>query len=881
MKKVSCFLLSLFFLSNLTQAGEWVNLTAYQMPLSVQLLANEEDRSVIQCQINGYEKDVVLINGESYQFVSLQSESRLWEAGSPDLPHICRSLIIPDEGRTRVRVLSSQYREIHDVFIAPSKGHLPRSVDPADIPYEFGSAYQQDAWYPAEVVTLRDPYILRDVRGQVVEINAFQYNPVRRILRVYTDLQVEVSRAGAGGVNILHRAEPLQAMDPLFKRIYQRHFLNFDPDRYTPVEEVGPMLVITYDGFRNNVMPLVDWKNQKGIPTTIVNISAIGNNSTAIKNYIANAYNTSGLTFVLLVGDHAQVASPISGGGTDPTYALITGSDHYPELFVGRLSAENGSQVDVQVQKILNYEQSPQAGAEWYRRGTGIASSQGAGIGHFGESDFQHMNLIRADLLRYGYTLVDQIYDPGASADAVTAALNEGRGIVNYCGHGSTTSWGTTGFSNTNVNNLVNDNMLPFITSVACVNGNFTSSTCFAEAWLRASHNGQGTGAVGFYGSSQNQSWAPPMYAQDEFIDLLTTDAFHAYGALCFNGAMEMIDQTGSTGNSEFDHWHVFGDPSLQVRTAPPTVLTVTHNPSINYGQATFEVTVAGVQGALAALSTEGTFLGNGYTNASGLAVINVTGPLPVGGTATLTVTAYNAVPYTASIQVLGSTPDVNVTLTPAGLPIVLPIAGGTFDYNIAAANLEQTTQTFHIWCDVTLPNGNSYGPVLGPVSITLNAGASLDRNRTQTVPAAAPPGDYTYHAYAGVYPTAVWAQDSFTFTKSGLDNGKIELNDWMNSGESFENRLTAAPQEYALIGAFPNPFNPTTKISFSLPEQAKVSLQVYDLQGRTVAVLIDGLRDAGTHEVTFDASNLTSGVYFYRLQAGAFSASGKLALLK
>ncbi len=881
MQKVSCFLLSLFFLSNLAQAGEWVNLTAYQMPMSIQLIANEDDRSVIQCQINGYEKDEVIINGQRYQFIHLRQESRLWEAGSPDLPRICRSLIIPDEGRTQVRIVTSQHRDIHDVSIVPSKGHLPRSLDPADIPYEFGSVYQQDVWYPAEVVALRDPYILRDVRGQVVEINAFQYNPVRRILRVYTELQVEVSRSGGEGINPLHRTESVQAIDPLFKRIYQRHFLNFEPDRYTPVEEVGPMLVITYDAFRDNVMPLVDWKNQKGIPTTVVNISAIGNNATAIKNYIVNAYNTSGLTFVLLVGDHAQVASPISGGGTDPTYALITGGDHYPELFVGRLSAENSAQVDVQVQKILNYEQSPQMGTEWYRRGTGIASSQGAGIGHFGESDFEHMNLIRADLLRYGYTQVDQIYDPGASANAVTAALNEGRGIVNYCGHGSTTSWGTTGFSNTNVNNLVNDNMLPFITSVACVNGNFTSSTCFAEAWLRASHNGQGTGAVAFYGSSQNQSWAPPMYAQDEFIDLLTADEFHVYGALCFNGAMEMIDQTGSTGNSEFDHWHVFGDPSLQVRTAPPAILTVLHDPTIQYGQATFEVTVPDVQGALAALSYGGTFLGNGYTNASGSAVINVTGPLPVGGTATLTVTSYNAVPYTAPIQVLGSTPDIGIALTPAGTPIVIPATGGNFDYNIAASNLEPTPQTFHVWCDVTLPNGNSYGPVLGPVSITLNAGASLDRNRTQTVPGAAPAGDYTYHAYAGVYPSAIWAEDSFAFTKSGLDNGNAALSGWLNSGESFEERMTASPQDYALISAYPNPFNPMTKIRFSLPENTLVSLKVYDLQGRTVAVLADGLRDAGAHEVTFDASNLTSGVYFYRLQAGAFSAVGKLALLK
>ena len=82
----------------------------------------------------------------------------------------------------------------------------------------------------------------------------------------------------------------------------------------------------------------------------------------------------------------------------------------------------------------------------------------------------EHIDNIREDLLDYTYTIVDQIYDPTATSVMVTEAINDGRSIVNYCGHGSPTSWGTTGFNNNNVNTLTNDNMLPFICSVACNN---------------------------------------------------------------------------------------------------------------------------------------------------------------------------------------------------------------------------------------------------------------------------------------------------------------------------------------------------------------------------------------------------------------------------
>jgi hypothetical protein len=88
-------------------------------------------------------------------------------------------------------------------------------------------------------------------------------------------------------------------------------------------------------------------------------------------------------------------------------------------------------------------------------------------------------------------------------------------------------------------------------------------------------------------------------------------------------------------------------------------------------------------------------------------------------------------------------------------------------------------------------------------------------------------------------------------------------------------------PAEFAVSGAYPNPFNPATQISFSLPVDSKVMLTVYDVSGRQVAALVDGYRTAGVHDVTFDASNLASGIYVYILSAADFTASGKMVLLK
>ncbi len=88
-------------------------------------------------------------------------------------------------------------------------------------------------------------------------------------------------------------------------------------------------------------------------------------------------------------------------------------------------------------------------------------------------------------------------------------------------------------------------------------------------------------------------------------------------------------------------------------------------------------------------------------------------------------------------------------------------------------------------------------------------------------------------------------------------------------------------PTEYVLEAAYPNPFNPQTTIRFSVPESAQVRLAVYDVLGRQVRVLIDGTREAGTHEVVFEAGDLPSGTYLVRLVTPAGSFVQTMQLMK
>jgi hypothetical protein len=226
--------------------------------------------------------------------------------------------------------------------------------------------------------------------------------------------------------------------------------------------------------------------------------------------------------------------------------------------------------------------------------------------------------------------------------------------------------------------------------------------------------------------------------------------------------------------------------------------------------------------------------------------------------------------------------PSATITLTPSGAPIQIPAIGGTFTYNIAVASASSTQVTGSVWCNVTLPSGSVYGPTLGPVTITLNPGVTLNRNRNQAVPGSAPAGSYVYHGYVGNYPGGAWDQDDFPFTKLGSDEAGIA--GWFNSGEPFPDEMASnaiLPQQCILAQNFPNPFNPTTEICFALPQAGRITLKVFNTAGQLVATLAQGYRPAGWQKITWDAAGLATGLYLVQLNSAGLTLTQKAILIK
>jgi hypothetical protein len=237
---------------------------------------------------------------------------------------------------------------------------------------------------------------------------------------------------------------------------------------------------------------------------------------------------------------------------------------------------------------------------------------------------------------------------------------------------------------------------------------------------------------------------------------------------------------------------------------------------------------------------------------------------------------------WTGQVNIyLNVTDDLEMTLTPINPPIIIPSGGGSFSYNAAITNNTTYSVSANVWAAAVLPSGQVTIPLF-LVTVTLPVGGNLTRTRTQTVPGSAPPGNYTYFLRWGIAPDNIWAEASFPFSKSGAGVAGAGGGEWTNTGDSFAPGETDAfPVVSALLGNYPNPFNPETVIRFALPEASLVKLDIFDPAGRMVQSLINGWRGAGAHEVTFDGGGLPSGIYLARLTAGEFTVARKLVLMK
>ena len=646
---------------------------------SVQIIEENNSGITLKLNVNSYSlSEVQTPNGTEVVVGSSEGINDMGK-GMPDVPYFATSVRIPAKGMAIAEIVDANYVTVENISIAPSKGAIKRNIDPSTVPYEYGKCYNADAFVPKINATNSEAFCIRDVRGTTVRFFPFQYNPVQKQLKVYTEITVKVKFTQQPSENELSTS--YEKIDE-FENICRRLFINYgSKTRYTQLQDGHPgrMLIICKDTYQSAMPDFIAWKREKGIETEMVLLSAIGTTAANVQTYITNYFNNhSDLAYILLVGDGGDVPSNISGSSWEPEtsdnqYAYLVGNDHYADVFIGRFSGQTVADIQNMVRKVILYEKELTTSATWLSNAYGSASNEGGGSsghnqGHGNESDMTHMGYIQTDLETYGYTVtrVNQTSSYGTLSDvsATSSAFNAGVGLACYIGHGDTQEWASTGYTNSHVNALTNENKLPFILSVACVNGDFNGKTCFAEAWLRASKNGNPTGALAFLGSTINQDWEPPMTAQDEMVDIITeslqNNIKRTIGGISFNGYFRMIqDHTGSYGSGNdgagmADTWTIFGDPSTMFRSKTPQEMTISHPNVFIVGQNEIEVSSNAGETLIAItkeIDGEVVILGAGYAN-NGTVTIDIAG-LDAPCTVKLTATAYNKVTYQTEIMVI------------------------------------------------------------------------------------------------------------------------------------------------------------------------------------------------------------------------------------
>ncbi len=662
MKKLFCLVTMFLCLLLNMSAQEWVGVDR-KTPSRIQevLVSSSEEEVIVDVKVGGFYQNAVKTPQGSQMIISGDDMASMLIAGAPDLPLYSMPLIIGDKAEMKVEVIKSKYVDFENVEIAPSKGNFSRKINPDDVPYTYGEAYQNDAFFPAQQAALESPYIVRDFRAQNLLVYPYAYNPVTKTLRVFTELSISVKKINDEGVNQKLGKRNNKSVSPEFDALYKRRFINYQNNLRKSLVDEGEMLIVCVDEYMSALQTLVDWKNISGRPTKMVASSVTGKDE-KLKQYLAEYYkNNPDLIYVLLVGEHKDLpAHMMNGGRSDNYYGMLEGDDCYEEVFVGRLSVKDIEDAENQVAKVIYYERDIDETATWLSEGAGIAAKEGTG--HFSEYDYEHMDFIRDTLLNYTYTNISQHYDKvnAPTVEDLIERFNDGVGIINYCNHGTATSWTVTGFNNDNIHQLTNDYKLPFIWSVACDNGAFNNEECFAEAWMRATNTETGapTGAIGGMFSTILQPWRPPMYGQDEMVAILAEwrDGYkHTLGGASCNGNMFILDKiTDETAEETHNTWILFGDPSMMLRTKAPEKMNVTTTASSLLLGATSIAVNADAEFGMATLSMNNEMIASAYI-VNGVANITFP-PLAEAGNAKIVVMGFNKVTEIIDINVMPAT---------------------------------------------------------------------------------------------------------------------------------------------------------------------------------------------------------------------------------
>jgi Fibronectin type 3 domain-containing protein len=616
------------------------------------------------------------------------------EIGAPELPATHHLLAVPFGATPTVRVIgftSADYK-LSDYginTIVPCQPSLRRDQDPSKVAFAYNAqAYQSRSLSSAPEVSIEVQGTMRGIRVGSLVVNPVSYNAANNILRVFNDIEVEISFEGAD----FEETERMlvNTYSPYYDVVYKQMFnyreiqdvYSEHPDLWaSPVH----MIVVTPEDFQTALQPWKEWKIQKGFDVDVYTTAQTGSTYTDIKNYIQNLYTTGVQqgqtpTFVIIIGDNAQVpASAPSGSSTNKVTDLYYGSvdnDYFPDMFYSRMSADNASQLTAMVNKILMYEKYTMPDPSYLNNALLIAGWDPYWNSRVGQPTINYATTYYYNTA-HGFSNVYAYLTNGQYGGCYNN-LNTGVGFVNYTAHGDNTSWSDPSFTVANVNALTNTNKYFLAMGNCCLSGNWGYGTCLGESMIRAENKA----AYSFIGSCPYSYWYEDYYfavgATNTFYStpsisqtttgvydgLFMDETYNTVSSMVFLGNISVsyahLTDEYQTSASPLYYWqayHVLGDGSIMPYNVQPTANTVNHASTFTAGASTF--TVSAEPGSYVGISRDNVLLGAGLVGNSGSANI-VVNPV-TSGNVMIVVTRPQKQPYITTIPVGsgGNTPTV------------------------------------------------------------------------------------------------------------------------------------------------------------------------------------------------------------------------------
>jgi hypothetical protein len=645
---------------------------------SMQVFASTRSETQLGFRMAGVQVEDVELNGEAYQSIypiarDPQKFGQTAEEGLPDLPLYAHLTGIPDEAGVRIEITSSSYETLDGYDIAPVQTPAPEGSDDEYPFVKDEGFYGRDEFYPSEVAELGEPIICRDLRMIQVILHPFQYNPVRKQLRVYTSIDYDLVYDGIDVRNVKTRRsnEIAESFLPLYRALVP----NADEmlAAYEPVR--GGYLIITPDVFEDSARVLGRWKHLKGYDVVVASASDVdpnGSSPTAaeIKSYIQNAYDTweTPPEYVCIIGDVDILPDYGYGGYTsDHPYSLVDGNDYLSDIMVTRMSVPLVWQtMRVAMYKAIKYEKEPyMADPDYWLRGLSVAGNV------YAVTPRLTVLWARYELLSHGFNQVDTVFswagipghpDINPGPTPILNSMNNGVSIVSYRGWAGPSGWYNPSFSTSNLGQVVNNNKTGVMASIVCGTGAFGSSECFGEKWIRMGSSPTSlNGGPAFYGCTNpgtHTKWNNPIMVG--YYWAILEEGIHNFALAAFRGKINQYNSFPSHNQpggriEEYHHtYNTLGEPELEVRTAIPKNMTVTYASSIPIGTNILQVHVAGefglpLQGAYVNLVKgygvdEEVFVG-GRTDSYGDIVLDFN--TTTEDTMFVTVTAVNYIPHT------------------------------------------------------------------------------------------------------------------------------------------------------------------------------------------------------------------------------------------